>query len=184
MILAIETARVYKMRKFKPESFCWADITIRSWKGGGAIDVQSDYGSYSSQWGSTGRDDIREFLVGLDYGYFMGKAHPSHGYETDWEGTGKEVKRLILEDRRSGGMSAAEARECFDGAEAVEWGASVYYEMRDYPELARFYSESDYPTKTVKQGQCNGFWNIIWPEIVKVWKEEIAKPELVMETQS
>ena len=176
MILTIESAKVYRMRKFKPETFCWADITIRSWKGGGAIDVQSDYGSYSCQWGATGRDDIREFLIGLDYGYFMGKAHPSRGYATDWDLTAEDVKRLILKDRRDGGISAEDARKCMDGANAIEWGEAAFYEMRDYPELARFYSESDYPKRTVKQGQCNGFWTVIWPEIVRVWKEEIAAP--------
>lgn len=170
----ITSATVYRLRKFKPETYCWADITIRSWMNGGAIDVQSDYGSYSYQWCSTGCDDIREFLVGLDYGYFMGKAHPSHGYVTDWDLTAKDVKRLILKDRRDGGLSAAEAREIMDAAEAIEWGEAVFYEMRDYPKLAQFYTDSDYPKRTVKQGQCNGFWNIVWPEITRIWREEIA----------
>jgi len=178
MKITIETAKVYRLRGFKPESFAWADIVIRSWKGGGSIDVQSDYGSYAYQWGSTGRDDIREFLVGLDYGYFMTKCHPSRGYETDWDGTAKEVRRLILEDRRIGGITADFARKCIDGVDAVEWGESLFYEMRDHPELSTFYADGDYPRKTVRQGQCNGFWTVIWPEIVKVWREELQAPHI------
>lgn len=179
MILTKETATVYKMRKFKPKTFCWADITIRSWKGGGAIDAQSDYGSYSYQWGATGSDDIREFLVGLDYSYFMGKAHPSHGYETDWEGTAEDLKRLILQDRRQAQMTAENARACFDAIDSLEWGEAIFYQMGDYPELSRFYADCDYPKKTRRQGQCNGFWTIVWPEITKVWREEIAQEATV-----
>lgn len=169
----VETAIVYKLRKFRPESFCWADITIRAWKGGVSFQAQSDYGNYAYIWGAIGPDDWRDFLLSLDYGYFMGKAHPSHGYETDWDGTADDIRKLILEDRRKGrAMSAEEARACFDAVDKVEWGPSIYYELRDYPELAEFMQSHDFPTKRARNGQCNGFWSVVWPEICKVWRKE------------
>lgn len=173
MKVIIETAKVYRLRQLKPKSSCWADITIRSWKNGGSIDVQSDYGTYAYQWYATGCDDIRKFLVRLDYGYFMGKAHSSRGYETDWDGTAEDIRKEILKDRRKGDMTAEDARTCLDAVGTIEWGEALFYEMRDCPELAKFYADCDYPKRTVRQGQCNGFWTIIWPEITMVWREEM-----------
>lgn len=175
MKLTIETAKVYRLRRSETpgESFAWADITIRSWKNGGSIDAQSDYGSYAYSWNATGCDDIREFLVRLDYGYFMGKAHPKHGYETDWDATADEIKKRILEARREG-MPADDAREAFDALESIDKDEGFFWQAREYPALHDFLGRHEYPQVTRRIPQCNGFWTVIWAEITKIWRQEMA----------
>jgi hypothetical protein len=178
MKLTTETAKVYKLRgeKEDKEPWAWAVIIIRSWPGGGSIDAQTDYGNYAYIWASIGDDDIREFLARLDYSYFMGKAHHTRGYRTDWEKTADEYKRLAMEKRRRGGLDADDAREIFDALEAIDRDEGFFWQAREYPALYRLISDHDGMKQTERDAQCNGFWTVIWPRICEVWKEELATP--------
>jgi hypothetical protein len=178
MKLTTETAQVYKLKgeKDDKEPWAWAVIIIRSWEGGGSIDAQTDYGNYAYIWSSIGDRDIREFLCKLDYSYFMGKAHHTRGYVTDWDKTADEIKRLALEDRRADNLDAESARDIFDALDAIDRDEGFFWQARDYPALSKFLSRHEYPKRTVRDAQCNGFWNVIWPRICEVWKEELAAP--------
>jgi hypothetical protein len=169
-----ETAKVYKLRGDEGSGWStWAVIIIRSWKGGGSIDVQSDYGNYAYIWASIGERDIRSFLMNIGYDYFMSKAHPSRGYVTDWDKTAEEIKRLILEARREG-MDADKARQVFDDLASIDHDDGFFWNAREYPALGRFLSDHDHPTMRARDAQCNGFWERIWPHACAAWKAELA----------
>ena len=179
MKLTTETAKVYKLKgeQGDKERFAWAVIIIRSWPGGGSIDAQTDYGNYAYIWSSIGKRDIREFLCNVDYGYFMGKAHHTRGYVTDWDKTAGEYRRLALEARRSGELGVAEAREIFDALDAIDRDEGFFWQAREYPALYELISDHEGTKQTVRDAQCNGFWTVIWPRICEAWKEELAAQE-------
>jgi hypothetical protein len=172
--VTMDTAKVYKLRGDEGGGwFTWAVIIIRSWKGGGSIDVQSDYGNYAYIWSSIGDADIREFLCNVGYDYFMSKAHHTRGYVTDWDKTADELKRMALESRRSGDLDADDAREIFDALEAIDRDEGFYWQARDYPALSKFVSRQEWPKRVEREAQCNGFWERIWPTLRQAWTDEL-----------
>ena len=112
-----DIARVYKLRSDK--GFGWANITIREWRQGGSIDVQSDYGGYAYIWSSIGDRSLRQFLLNLDFGYFMGKAKPGY-MRFDADETAKVVRRMIVEQRRSGDITRRDARVMYDNLHMLD----------------------------------------------------------------
>jgi hypothetical protein len=166
------TASVYKLRKFAC-GYGWADITIRQWKGGGSISVQSDWGSYNNIWTASGERDFRQFLCCLDYGYFMTKCHPSFGYEDDWEATAKELLKRVLQDRRDGDLTVEKAREIYDAIQSVDHDAGFFWQAREWPELHDYISNDRYGTAKRKTSECEGFWKNVWPHIIAEWKSEL-----------
>lgn len=101
--ITTETATVYKLRFRKNEGeqerFGWADAAVRSWKGGGSISIQSDYGNYAYTWTAIGSASFLSFLIGLNFDYFMGKACPGYR-QFAHEKTVDAIKRMIVERRR------------------------------------------------------------------------------------
>ena len=174
MELRIAQSTTYIFRKVSKYDF-WADVTIRSWKGGGSIAIEADHGTFINSWNATGTDDIRKFLIKLQYDYFMGKAAHDHGYVTDWEATAQEVKRDILQSRRDGDISQEKARECWDSWMAVDHDEGFYWQIREHSELYDFVSRGDFPTKVKRSSGPDGFWTYVWPEIVAVWTKELEE---------
>lgn len=158
----------------------WADITIRSWDKAGSISVISDYGNYNAIWASTGCDDIRKFLIELDYAYFMKKAHGQLGMEVDWEETANYILKEICETRRNGDLEDEEAREFFDYIKSAEHNEGMFWRISESePELHDFLSGIDHPTIKRKMPECEGFWEVIWKVAVETWKEELAQEKSV-----
>ena len=171
-----DTAVVYKVRSI--EGFGWAIATIREWKGGGSIDIQSDYGPFSCSWTAIGDRTLREFLCSLHFGYFMNKAASNHGRVIDLELTRKEWVRQLLAMRRVEGITKSQARDAYDTLDIDGlWGpaskqefieafgsSSVWYQVMDYPE----FFEGDCP-------QCRGLWDGPWQALCRLWREEIAE---------
>ncbi len=172
MKITTETAKVYKLRG-EPNDFAWAIITIRSWKGGGQIDVQSDYGNYAYLWASIGNQDFREFLCKVGFDYFMGKAHHKRGYQVDWDATAENLKRLVLVARREG-MDADKARACFEALEAIDKDEGFFWNARDYDDLRDFLQREEYPKKEIRCPDAEGFWKRIWPHACAFWKAELT----------
>ena len=74
----------------------------------GFFSTVSDYGNYGHWWGSTGRDDFRDFLCGTSADYLVGKFSPE--WEMDPDASEIEVKKCIIRLRREGTLTADEAR--------------------------------------------------------------------------
>ena len=110
----------------------WAVIFVTS---DGFLSAVTDYGSYGYLWTHHGYDDFRKFLLRLerDPDYLLSKL----SQKDTWDGHGvcEQVKRTILEGRRSGSQrwTAARAREEWDLIERFDsfWSAEDFSRWLD-----------------------------------------------------
>ena len=173
----------YRVR-FRPSYFMWADITLREWEGGGSIQIQSDYGEFAHIWSSIGCRTLIEFLCSVDMDYFMKKTRTSDYRLFSAEKTDKAIKRDIISCRKDGYITKEVAREVWDEVEWAELGNATsetefYLKVQDVDFAGSFVNtiyDGDYaaiPHRTEYNPQCTEFWNNVWLEIVKYWKESV-----------
>jgi hypothetical protein len=145
----------------------WAYIYID--EANGVFASYSSYGNYAYCWRHIGDDTLKEFLIRLDFDYFMGKTRPDY-CRFDSEATSEGIQRTIIEARREGSLTAEEARSawsdladiCRDSSEGFfadfcQCRALMNIYGGDYCDIAR-----DRP-----DGDSRGFWREIWPEFIK-----------------
>ena len=178
------TARVYKLR-MTGQFGGWADVTIEEWPRGGSIKAVTDYGDYAYIWNATGSKTFREFLIGLDYSYFMGKAHPSHGREFDPGKSAEGIKNMIFSDRKAGLLSKHDAKIAFDYLMTI-WdelkGCCVneFFHIISESDLLELVFGNDFhgvPHCSRRHPQCDGFWEHVWPCLKEVWSKELKDDE-------
>lgn len=105
----------------------------------GCFSVLSDYGDYGYRWpdewsGPNAREDFRHFLTRIDGDYVLRKIAPRDTYMG--EKTCKEVKRCILEARRSDAWSKEKARR--------EWDLlDTYGNLESREDFARWYDHTE-----------------------------------------
>lgn len=169
-----DTAIVYKVRS-ADQFGGWASATIREWAEGGALDVQSDWGTFSYSWNAIGDRPLRAFLAELSFDYFMGKTRDSHRI-LDWDETVTNLKRSIMEDRRSGSLEREEARERWDDVESMEdtSSADVFCERFFHFAWAYEWCDGSDPAKYRDDPNCRQFWDGPWQELRALWKTETA----------
>ncbi len=174
---------VYKIRVKEPHS-TWADITIN--ENSGAVDIQSDYGNYSYMWNCIGDRTLRDFLISLDYQYFMGKAAANNGYKFSLKESIKLIKQEIVESRKLEDTTKEEARECWDDLSEIEEyssGETSYFEAvcRTTNLFATIFGEDFHgvPSADEHCPSAKGFWDIFWPVACGVWKEELSLEKAV-----
>lgn len=181
----IEDLKSYSVRKDGE----WATICIRQTKNdynGGELLIHSSFGSWGNFWGNIGSRDFREFLSKLNYGYFWGKLDEDLGETFDCDGTIKELKRCILQDRKSDVICEEEAREHYEEILSFEkWhsphknGDLLYSCMSEYyTDLYVYLSNNDLPIVTKNKPSCEGFWKTIWSEFVVQMQEELKAMEM------
>lgn len=185
-VVTTETATVYKVRFAKEgdekQRFGWADAAVRTFPRGGAVSIQSDYGTYAYTWTATGDGPFLEFLCRLDFDYFMTKACGDY-HVFDYEKTVRNLKRRIIEQRRTGAMhdmSKDDARGLWDILEASEHTSNADYfvsELLRHDVMCEWF-DGDYCDIALysPNPQAVGFWNEIWPHLVAAWREELGKP--------
>lgn len=135
----------------------------------GLVACNTDYGSYSYWWMSTGCDDIRAFLVKIDTGYLLGKFSPHDEYDGD--ATEKNVRRTILRMRREGSLTKEEARKEFDRLSEheldSETGFAFWYRDTDLGDAWEFAVYGPKP-------EAVAFTENVWPAFVRRLREEMA----------
>jgi hypothetical protein len=153
----------------------WADITVSS---DGFLNIQSDYGSYHYKWGSFG-DSFNNFLITCSPSYVCNK----FSYDTpdvfDEEETIKVFLREILDKRKQRDLSETDARECWDLVEEIH-GCSNENEYTTFISthtnilLSKLYNDdwSSIPLIKVTNYQLSAFMKEVWPEFVKILKQE------------
>ena len=153
----------------------WADIMISQ---DGFVNIQSDYGDYCYRWDSFGRS-IKEFLVDCDYSYLYGKFGRGLSKEFNYNASLKRIQQDILRFRKDTDIDEKDARKYWDIAlimkklhcsDTTEW-----YQLLTENEMAVLYHcDLEYaPCVTDDNYQLKIFLKEIWPELIKILKEEI-----------
>lgn len=98
-------------------SLDWALITIcDTGKESGLLQITSDYGNWSYQWGSMG-SDIRSFLITISDNYLIDKLtmdKPNDRKFFEFDKTITEMKRQIIEMRKDNYITKELARDAYD----------------------------------------------------------------------
>ena len=156
----------------------WAKVSIEEWEKGGLFQAVTDFGNYSHTWMSIGDRCLRQFLIGLDYSYFMTKAHSSHGTEFDAEATAEEIRKQIgdecADDPARGKLCNEILDDIWDDLNGVD--EREFFQVISESDLFDEFFDCDYhgiPSCSRRHPECNGFWTRIWPCLCEVWKKEL-----------
>lgn len=193
MTVTKTTRECYEVR----ENHEWANITLACWDRPanvgtkhectyycGEITIQSSFGTWGYVWTACGVP-FKQFLMRAEFDYvftkFMGTKLERH----DGDGTFRQVRRDIVEQRRQGSIDRAEAREVWD---AVSWereriesdATSCGYALMDvasqigtkHPMHDSFADPCAWPRVTKHDVQAVGFWRELWPAFVDALKAE------------
>jgi hypothetical protein len=135
----------------------------------GAFNCQSTYGTYAYIWRSIGSATLKEFLLDLNFDYFMGKARP--GYHTfDFDRSVERLRDTIRSARRYGSLTKAEARDAWDDIEGLSPDGShefVSYVTHSEPLMRALGGDYYDLCSQSPDGDSKQFWVIIWPEFLK-----------------
>ncbi|MCV0371118.1 hypothetical protein [Filomicrobium sp.] len=170
-----DIARVYKVRERGRQGWGWAIATIREWRGGGQIDVQSDFGSYAYTWTAIGDRSLREFLCDLSFDYFMNKAMGG-SYELFDEGkTINSIKAEIFRLRESGVIDRRIAHEWRDDVDDCGDAGSEHLFAERLMRCDWFNKVFDVypPIETVDNPQARAFWDGPWQALCTHWRQEL-----------
>lgn len=176
----VSEARAYHFRLVKPEH-TWADITIEEWENGGSFKCISDYGNYSYAWNSIGNRNLRQFLIGLNFDYFMTKTMGSKFEIFDKDRTIANLRKEVYKARRSREISADDFRTCWEELEEGELldvsdASDIFWERISSAAIVRVLYDDDLsavPCFDKPDPQCQGFWDTIWPMACDYWKKEV-----------
>jgi hypothetical protein len=167
----------YIVRGAGPHRGEWAFIYLDEEKG--TFTCYSSYGSFNYCWYSIGTATLKEFLTGLNRGYFMQKCRGRDYMQFDFDETIKSIRKQIQEWRADGRLDSDKARDCWDEVREMERtnSADVFCErFWSCSALSRAYN-GDYEGIICESidPQCREFWKVIWPEFLK----QIAPDQLV-----
>lgn len=197
------TRECYEVREGRPGGE-WANITLACWDNppqpgyshtsmyyGGEIQIHSSFGSWGHAWNSCAVP-FKQFLTGAEFDYVFTKFMGTKLDCFDGDASAREVRKWIVEDRRSGGMSKAEAREAWDAFEDVrsmaeysehDFGTAMMDVARSlgdrHPMHDNFADPCGWPRCTRYDYQAAGFWKRLWPLFCDALRQEAAaKTEL------
>lgn len=166
--------------------FDWANVTIEKLPEGGILKCISSCGNYSYIWGSIGPKSFTEFLAGLDYQYFMNKAHNEHGKEFDSIATYNALVNDVIISRKNGELSNKVARQCYDelqqSLKSLQNALNLDEFYRDLEDSITFEyllrnDPTNIPTCSKNIGECEYFWEKLWAPLVDYWEQEALESE-------
>lgn len=148
----------------------WAFIYVDETNG--VFTCYSSFGNYCYRWTHIGTTTLKEFLLDLDFDYFMGKTRPGY-LRYSQEATLTSVRSDIISCRRSLDLTKDEARAAWNSMDDVHMTSgndvtAFYYEFQKSEALMKVYDNDlwdvakDRPDRTAV-----GFWEKIWPEFLK-----------------
>lgn len=113
----VEKIRITEVKNCDPIEVYFEDLGPRQ----GQVVIRCWGNAWSSYWGGIGENGIKQFFLSCDK-YYLTKNFMSAGKmtEPDVEATIKMVKRIILQSRRNGEVSAKDVRNFWD-ERVVSW---------------------------------------------------------------
>lgn len=145
----------------------------------GCFSVLSDYGDYGYRWPQAGwgPGDFRRFLLQCNDDYILRKLARRDHY--DGEATLRNVKDVILQNRRSLEWSADRARE--------EWSLlRTYDDLERREDFARWYDSTRIDcayehARVTFDPSALAFMTKVWPRITAAIREDLARSMLVLD---
>jgi hypothetical protein len=180
----------YEVREDNPHGE-WANITLHCWsrlanRGTknegtyycGEITIQSSFGTWGYIWTACA-NPFKVFLQQVEFGYVFTKFMGTNLDRFDGEASAREVLKSIIEERRRGYISKANAREAWDAFEDVrsvaecsehDFGTAMMDVARgldsNHPLHDLFADPCGWPKATKYDAQAQGFWRQLWPLFV------------------
>jgi hypothetical protein len=169
MVVTTPTIRRYVLPSIKGEG--WAVVVIGS---DGYFSTVSDWGNYAFWWKHHGRDDFREFVIGLAQSpdYFVGKVAP--GKVWDGEKTEASVKREICLMRRNRDVSREVSREAWNAIESRGVFTPMRFEdWRRSTELGGYDVVTEWPVYSYS-GDAVAYAKHVLPRLAEALRAELA----------
>lgn len=171
-------AEVYDVRSEKYPGE-WAVVTIQEEIG--LFSAYSSYGHYAYQWNNHGSKSVKEFVQNLDYDYFFEKTAHTRGKVFCPDTSFQKLKKVILEARREKCIDKVEAECAWHELKTIDHLIQDGLIKEEAQFISHIWSLDDlcnvvmsYDTNVVcykKDPDCVGFWEKLWPEILKALRE-------------
>lgn len=131
----------------------------------GYFSVVSDFGNYVFKWNAF-EGDFRAFLIQVEDDYLLSKI--SQRTLFDDEETVRSIKTEIIGLRRTGSLSAEQARTEWDLASSIEDEVSfgVWHGQTHLSDAAEHHVK-------VYPGDARGFVKRVWPRLCALWRAEL-----------
>jgi hypothetical protein len=132
----------------------------------GYISIVGSFGEFGYYFGNCAHD-FKSFLAGCDHGYLTNKFFGTEARVFDCQKTVIELKRFIIERRRSSRVSKEIAREMFDSVKEADGHNSEEAFWISVSDMPRFYDWEIYDKGVrLTNPQAVGFFGDIWPGFV------------------
>jgi len=148
------------------------------WRYSCELTVQSSFGTVGHYWSHMGSPAHRFFDLDQK-SYFLGKLFGDKTYEFDAKNTVRQLKKMLINDRREREVDSDLAREIWEALGDLDEfdNLEVFYDRyTEYPELMDWTTPGDIPSCQQITSQAEGFWKQLWPEFVQAMKDEAARP--------
>lgn len=142
------------------------------------LTIQSSFGNVGHFWSHMGSPAC-VFLSQTDKHYTLGKLFGTNAYVFDAQGTERELRRMLLEERRRGNFDKETARDRYDALkdlgmfDILERFCDAYCE---YECLLEWRTVGDIPFTNELNPQAVGLWEQLWPEFIQALNEEALRP--------
>lgn len=167
----LDDPKVRRWRYFVPGGkIGWGAIVYI--ESSGLFLAYSDWGTYAHRWTAPGGTDIREFFLRPTMDYFISKLAGARDV-LDVDATQKAIQRRVRELRRSGALSAEQAREEIELSKSftneVELAMGWWSKTKMSPDDTYGLQVSMRPPQAV------AFCKIILPKLAKMIEAELDK---------
>jgi hypothetical protein len=149
---------------------------------GGEILINSSYGRFCHQWHACG-EPFKQFLVGLNFDYFMNKCLKGDAQVYDGKSTFKKAVTRVLTARRHGELVDSDARFIYDALQQDAFeileSEDLFYTCLDFPGTAArtigLFDDAHEMVSQMPNPQATGFWNKLWPLFVTELQAEMTE---------
>jgi hypothetical protein len=151
-----------------------ARVFVDSREGSGTLSVISSFGNFGYTWNSIGNRSFKDFLAGLGFDYFMGKACPDY-MQFDGEKTVKnflkEYDELKKEENEDYNPEDDYLRDALEQM-SDEHDENSFCWRFSHEELDDIFPEFYHDLSHSPTASATGFWNEVWPRILDVFAKE------------
>ncbi len=142
------------------------------------LTIQSSFGNVGYYWHCMGTP-APIFFTQVHKEYLLGKLFGDRSHVFDAPATERELRLMLLRDRRQGSINQKQARNVYEALHALGEHSELsgfcdaYAEYRN---LMTWCWLSDIPFQYKLSPQALGLWEKLWPEFIQALNEEALRP--------